>query len=111
RFPYTTLFRSASAPYVTPLVRKLANEHGIDLTKIKGSGVGGRIRKQDVQAAIDAKKAGESAAPAASAPAAPATAASAEPSEEAKALRGTTQKTARLRQPLANRMVESLHTP
>jgi pyruvate dehydrogenase E2 component (dihydrolipoamide acetyltransferase) len=100
----------ASAPYVTPLVRKLANEHGIDLTKIKGSGVGGRIRKQDVQAAIDAKKAGESAAPAASAPAAPATAASVEPSEEAKALRGTTQKMSRLRQLLANRMVESLHT-
>src|SRR5690606_28435570 len=97
----------ASAPYVTPLVRKLANEHGIDLTKIKGSGVGGRIRKQDVQAAIDAKKAGESAAPAASAPAA---AASVEPSEEAKALRGTTQKMSRLRQLLANRMVESLHT-
>jgi 2-oxoglutarate dehydrogenase E2 component (dihydrolipoamide succinyltransferase) len=97
---------------VTPLVRKLANEHGIDLTSIKGSGVGGRIRKQDVQAAIDAKQ-----APAQTAPAAPAAAATrsapvtaVEPSDEAKALRGTTQKMSRLRQLLARRMVESLQT-
>ncbi|MEU6268264.1 2-oxoglutarate dehydrogenase, E2 component, dihydrolipoamide succinyltransferase [Saccharopolyspora shandongensis] len=99
------------APYVTPLVRKLANEHGIDLSAIKGSGVGGRIRKQDVQAAIDAKQApvpAATAAPAAAAPAAPVP--SAEPSAEAKALRGTTQKMSRLRQLLARRMVESLQT-
>jgi pyruvate dehydrogenase E2 component (dihydrolipoamide acetyltransferase) len=103
---------SGGAPYVTPLVRKLANEHGIDLTSIKGSGVGGRIRKQDVQAAIDAKQ-----APAQTAPAAPAAAATSsapvtavEPSDEAKALRGTTQKMSRLRQLLARRMVESLQT-
>uniref|UniRef100_UPI000593DD5D 2-oxoglutarate dehydrogenase, E2 component, dihydrolipoamide succinyltransferase n=1 Tax=Nocardia higoensis TaxID=228599 RepID=UPI000593DD5D len=41
---------SDATPYVTPLVRKLAEEHGVDLTGIKGSGVGGRIRKQDVLA-------------------------------------------------------------
>lgn len=109
---------NGGAPYVTPLVRKLANEHGIDLTSIKGSGVGGRIRKQDVQAAIDAKQAPAQTAPAA--PAAPAAAAGAatssapvtavEPSDEAKALRGTTQKMSRLRQLLARRMVESLQT-
>ncbi|MBQ0923128.1 2-oxoglutarate dehydrogenase, E2 component, dihydrolipoamide succinyltransferase [Saccharopolyspora endophytica] len=106
---------NGGAPYVTPLVRKLANEHGIDLTSIKGSGVGGRIRKQDVQAAIDAKQAPAQTAPAA--PAAPAAAATSsapvtavEPSDEAKALRGTTQKMSRLRQLLARRMVESLQT-
>ena len=45
------------APYVTPLVRKLASENDIDLGSVKGSGVGGRIRKQDVLAAAEAKKA------------------------------------------------------
>jgi pyruvate dehydrogenase E2 component (dihydrolipoamide acetyltransferase) len=38
----------ADGPYVTPLVRKLASEHGIDLGAVSGTGVGGRIRKQDV---------------------------------------------------------------
>lgn len=102
---------TTGTPYVTPLVRKLANEHGIDLSAIKGSGVGGRIRKQDVQAAIDTKQAPAPtvpAAPAAAAPSAPAPVA--EPSAEAKALRGTTQKMSRLRQLLARRMVESLQT-
>ncbi|RKT82517.1 2-oxoglutarate dehydrogenase E2 component (dihydrolipoamide succinyltransferase) [Saccharopolyspora antimicrobica] len=98
---------TGAAPYVTPLVRKLANEHNIDLSAIKGSGVGGRIRKQDVQAAIDAKK---SAPAQAAAPAAAPSASLVEPSEEAQALRGTTQKMSRLRQLLARRMVESLQT-
>ncbi|MGI8311146.1 2-oxoglutarate dehydrogenase, E2 component, dihydrolipoamide succinyltransferase [Saccharopolyspora hattusasensis] len=102
---------TTGTPYVTPLVRKLANEHGIDLSAIKGSGVGGRIRKQDVQAAIDTKQAPAPTAPAAPAAAAPsAPAPVAEPSAEAKALRGTTQKMSRLRQLLARRMVESLQT-
>ena len=104
---------SGSTPYVTPLVRKLANQHGIDLSTIQGSGVGGRIRKQDVQAAVDAAKSRNGApaaeqTPAAAAPSAPAP--RTEPSEEAQALRGTTQKMSRLRQVLASRMVESLQT-
>ena len=41
------------APYVTPLVRKLASENGVDLSTVSGSGVGGRIRKQDVLAAAE----------------------------------------------------------
>ena len=45
-----------SSGYVTPLVRKMASEAGIDLSTVKGSGLGGRIRKQDVQQAIDAQK-------------------------------------------------------
>jgi 2-oxoglutarate dehydrogenase E2 component (dihydrolipoamide succinyltransferase) len=99
------------SPYVTPLVRKLASENGIDLNALAGSGVGGRIRKQDVLAAVEAKKA-PAPAPAAPAPAAAAhsapSAASAAPSPEAAALRGTTQKMPRIRQTIAKRMVESL---
>ncbi|MFR9729150.1 2-oxoglutarate dehydrogenase, E2 component, dihydrolipoamide succinyltransferase [Saccharopolyspora sp. MS10] len=100
---------SGSTPYVTPLVRKLANQHGIDLSTIKGSGVGGRIRKQDVQAAVDAAQAKPAQAPQAPA-AAQSPATQVEPSDEAQALRGTTQKMSRLRQLLASRMVESLQT-
>ncbi|MBD7993796.1 2-oxoglutarate dehydrogenase, E2 component, dihydrolipoamide succinyltransferase [Arthrobacter sp. Sa2CUA1] len=95
--------------YVTPLVRKLANEHGVDLSTVKGSGVAGRIRKQDVLAAAEAKKAEAQAAPAASASsgkAAPAT----KISEESAKLRGTTVKAPRIRQTIARRMVESLDT-
>ncbi|SFE04629.1 2-oxoglutarate dehydrogenase E2 component [Actinopolyspora alba] len=107
-----------SAPYVTPLVRKLANEHGIDLHSLRGTGVGGRIRKQDVQAAITQRSAGAATGsrpdgqPAEAATAEPAASATGqeEPSAEARALRGTTQKMSRLRQVLAQRMVDSLQT-
>ncbi len=44
---------NADVPYVTPLVRKLADKHGVDLTKVEGSGIGGRIRKQDVLKAAE----------------------------------------------------------
>jgi pyruvate dehydrogenase E2 component (dihydrolipoamide acetyltransferase) len=78
---------SGEGPYVTPLVRKLATEHGIDLGTVAGTGVGGRIRKQDVlDAARVIRDAGGAAAgvaaqapPAAEAPAAPATPAAAPP--------------------------------
>ena len=92
--------------YVTPLVRKLAAQHGVDLNTVQGSGVGGRIRKEDVLEAAAAKSAPSQetpAAPAASAPAAPAPAASSP-------LRGTTEKVSRLRKVIAERMVESLQT-
>ena len=91
-----------SDSYVTPLVRRLAAQNGVDLSTITGSGVGGRIRKQDVLAA---------AAPAA-APAAPAPAAAAAPAAPAalpvSPLRGRTEKMPRLRKVIAERMVESL---
>jgi 2-oxoglutarate dehydrogenase E2 component (dihydrolipoamide succinyltransferase) len=93
-----------AAAYVTPLVRKLASDHGIDLSTVTGTGIGGRIRKQDVLAAAEAAKAPEPAAPAAQAPAAAAPAAA--PSEASK--RGTTEKMSRLRKTIARRMVESL---
>ncbi|MTD58284.1 2-oxoglutarate dehydrogenase, E2 component, dihydrolipoamide succinyltransferase [Amycolatopsis pithecellobii] len=102
---------NGSGPYVTPLVRKLATEHGIDLTSLTGSGVGGRIRKQDVLAAAEAKQQQAAPAPAAAAPAvqrpsAPAAAAS----PELAALRGTVQKASRIRQVIAQRTRESLQT-
>jgi len=100
----------ASGPaevYVTPLVRKMAADAGVELTEVTGTGVGGRIRKQDIQAAAEAKKAAAAAA-AAPKPTAPSTAvAAATPSPDA-AKRGTTEKMTRLRATIARRMVESL---
>jgi pyruvate dehydrogenase E2 component (dihydrolipoamide acetyltransferase) len=104
-----------SATYVTPLVRKLANEHGVDLAGVSGTGVGGRIRKQDVleaakaqQAAAEAARPAEPAAAPAAAASTPSTASSA-PSPQVAAKRGTTEKMTRLRRVIAQRMVESLH--
>jgi 2-oxoglutarate dehydrogenase E2 component (dihydrolipoamide succinyltransferase) len=128
----------ADGPYVTPLVRKLAAEHGVDLAVVTGTGVGGRIRKQDVlEAARAARESAPataepaatgpaSAAPATTAPAttapattAPATTAPAPPAPSTTAparsivpstLRGTTERMSRARQVIARRMVESLQT-
>ena len=101
-------------PYVTPLVRKLADKHGVDLRTVTGTGVGGRIRKQDVLAAAGQGAAG-SAPAAAEAPAAvPATAASAVSTKRVDpakaALRGTTQRVNRIREITAKKTLESLHT-
>ena len=103
---------SEEGVYVTPLVRKLAAEHGIALNSVRGTGVGGRIRKQDIlDAAEAAKKASSAPAPSAaaevSAPAAAAPQAAAV-SEEAAKLRGTTEKLSRMRKVIAERMTESL---
>src|SRR6476620_11400302 len=78
---------AAESGYVTPLVRKLANQQGVDISSLTGTGVGGRIRKQDVLAAAEAK-----AAPAASAAPAATSAASPAVSPAASSLRGTVQK-------------------
>ncbi|WP_129711129.1 2-oxoglutarate dehydrogenase, E2 component, dihydrolipoamide succinyltransferase, partial [Haloactinopolyspora alba] len=91
-------------PYVTPLVRKLAAEHGVDLSTVTGSGIGGRIRKQDVQAAAEAAKAAPE--PSAGAPAGEQPAA--EPAAEPSPLRGTTEKLSRMRKVIAKRVHESL---
>ncbi|MEU8790219.1 2-oxoglutarate dehydrogenase, E2 component, dihydrolipoamide succinyltransferase [Streptomyces sp. NPDC048643] len=93
--------------YVTPLVRKLAAENGVDLAAVKGTGVGGRIRKQDVIAAAEAAKAAAAApAPAAAAPAASAKKA---PALEASPLRGQTVKMPRIRKVIGDNMVKALH--
>ncbi len=126
----------AEGPYVTPLVRKLAAEHGIDLASVSGTGVGGRIRKQDVldaartlrdsgadqpqpaaQQPAAQKPAAQQAAPPAQAPAVPqvpaagpdgAAPAPARPAIVPSSLRGRTEKLSRSRQVIAQRMVESL---
>jgi pyruvate dehydrogenase E2 component (dihydrolipoamide acetyltransferase) len=123
----TQLPAGGEGPYVTPLVRKLASEHGVDLDAVSGTGVGGRIRKQDVLDAASAQRAAEAArqsepapapaqpgaaqpgAPAAPAGGAPA-AAPRRPAIVPSALRGTTQRMSRPRQVIAQRMLESLQT-
>src|SRR4051794_1277355 len=92
--------------YVTPLVRRLAAEQGVDLSSIEGTGVGGRIRKQDVLAAAEQAKQPAPAAASASAPAAARTPSPAATPDSA--LRGRTEKMSRLRTVIAKRMVESL---
>ncbi|XKH53935.1 2-oxoglutarate dehydrogenase, E2 component, dihydrolipoamide succinyltransferase [Citricoccus nitrophenolicus] len=106
----------ASAPgegYVTPLVRRLAQQNDVDLSTVVGTGVGGRIRKQDVLVAAEAAKAKETgSAPAPAAQAAPSAAASAPAPAAAStvdpAKRGTSEKAPRIRQTIAKRMRESL---
>ena len=115
---------TSDGPYVTPLVRKLATEHGVDLGTVAGTGVGGRIRKQDI---IDAARARREAVAAAQAAAAPDTqpapaqppgqvpagqppSAPARPAIEPSSVRGTTERMSRARQVIARRMVESLQT-
>ena len=131
---------AGEAPYVTPLVRKLAAEHGIDLADVTGTGVGGRIRKQDVlEASARQRGAPAPAAPAApqfapppappvaappgaappgAAQPAPAPAPSAPAAQQPRtrpaivpsSLRGTTERMSRARQVIAQRMIESLQT-
>ena len=125
--PPTQLPSAGEAPYVTPLVRKLAAEHAVDLETVTGTGVGGRIRKQDVIEAARAQRAAQPpqpAQPAAQAQApqatqpqvtqAPQQAPAAQPGPASRpavvpsSLRGTTQRMSRPRQVIAQRMVESL---
>ncbi|MEU0277212.1 2-oxoglutarate dehydrogenase, E2 component, dihydrolipoamide succinyltransferase [Streptomyces sp. NPDC006195] len=91
--------------YVTPLVRKLAAENSVDLGAVKGTGVGGRIRKQDVIAAAEAAKAAAQAPAPAAAPAA-----SKAPTLEASPLRGQTVKMTRMRKVIGDNMLKALQT-
>jgi pyruvate dehydrogenase E2 component (dihydrolipoamide acetyltransferase) len=133
----TPLPGAGEAPYVTPLVRKLAAEHGVNLETVTGTGVGGRIRKQDVIEAARAQRGSQAAqaSPAAQAPqdgpaavvpqqaqrlpdgptpatpaGQPAAPAARRPAVVPSSLRGTTQRMSRPRQVIAQRMVESLRT-
>lgn len=98
----------ANTGYVTPIVRKLAREADIDLATITGTGVGGRIRREDIENAVAAREAAK--APATPAPGVSAPTASTPVSQkrEPSPLRGTTEKMSRLRQTIARRMMESL---
>ncbi len=91
--------------YVTPLVRKLANDAGVNLATVKGTGVGGRIRREDIEALSKVASAPVATAPVASTPSSARTA----PSVAVSPLRGTTVTMTRLRKVIAARMVESLH--
>jgi len=99
--PAAAVAPDSHAGYVTPLVRKLANERGIDLGAVSGTGVGGRIRKQDVLSATSATAAAASAPAAAAAPA---------KQLEISALRGTTVPMSRLRKVIAERAVISMQS-
>ncbi|QJC21662.1 2-oxoglutarate dehydrogenase, E2 component, dihydrolipoamide succinyltransferase [Arcanobacterium buesumense] len=106
--------------YVTPIVRKLAKELGVELENVTGTGVGGRIRRQDIEAAAQAAKAAQAAQQTVGVPtdAAPTLAvapgsvksALASKAQEATSKRGTRQKMTGLRKTIAKRMVESLET-
>ena len=91
--------------YVTPIVRKFAAENNVDLSKVKGTGIGGRIRKEDVLAAAPRAAAAFQNAPVAAAPVSQSSAAPVAVSP----LRGTTVTMSRLRKVIAERMLESLH--
>ena len=93
--------------YVTPLVRKLASELGVNLASVKGTGIGGRIRREDVEQAAPAPVVAVSAASVSAAPAAASVRTSA-PAIAVSPLRGTTVTMSRLRKVIAARMVESL---
>lgn len=95
--------------YVTPLVRKLATESGVDLSAVSGTGVGGRIRKQDVLAAAEAAKAAAAAPAAATAGGAAAPAAKA-PAAAVSELRGQTVKMTRMRKVIGDNMMKALHS-
>lgn len=84
--------------YVTPIVRKLANDLGVNLSSIRGTGVGGRIRKEDILAAQGGSSSSSPATPK------PATVVAASP------LRGTTEPMSRLRKVLAERAVASMQS-
>ena len=114
--PAAPVSSGATGSYVTPIVRKLAKDKGVDLSTVTGTGVGGRIRKQDVEAAAKAAEEARAAAAAAAAPAsqesAPAAAGKPAPAkpEVDTTLRGSTEKMSRLRQVIAERMIDSLQT-
>ena len=96
-----------NVPYVTPLVRKLADKHGVALNNVEGTGVGGRIRKQDVLAAAGGGDApAKSGAQSDNSPRARWSTKSVDPAKQE--LIGTTQKVNRIREITASKMVEAL---
>lgn len=115
--PKSAAPEGGKSAYVTPIVRKLAKDLGVDLESVEGSGVGGRIRRQDVEAAAEAAKQAEAtpasapaAAPAAAAPQGTVKSQIAEKAKEVASLRGTRVKMTGVRRAIAKHMVDSLAT-
>ncbi|WP_394262539.1 2-oxoglutarate dehydrogenase, E2 component, dihydrolipoamide succinyltransferase [Trueperella sp.] len=115
--PKSAAPEGGKSAYVTPIVRKLAKDLGVDLESVEGSGVGGRIRRQDVEAAAEAAKQAEAtpasapaAAPAAAAPQGTVKSQIAEKAKEVASLRGTRAKMTGVRRAIAKHMVDSLAT-
>ncbi len=114
---------ASGTAYLTPLVRKLAAEKAVDLGTVRGTGVGGRIRKEDVLEAAaraeaertevaraEAERAEAARTHAAGQAGSPSTTPAGAAVAPVSPLRGTTQKASRLRQVIAQRMVEALHS-
>ncbi len=107
--PVATQLSQPQDAYVTPIVRKLANELGVNLATIRGTGIGGRIRKEDVEAAQPKQNSSASVPSSVSAATPAATPSAQRPAAPiASPLRGTTVTMSRLRKVIAARMVESL---
>ena len=94
--------------YVTPIVRKLASENGVNLATVSGTGIGGRIRKEDVMAAISRPATTNFVATQTSNNSGTSNSSTPRPAVVASPLRGTSVQMSRLRKVIADRMVESL---
>jgi 2-oxoglutarate dehydrogenase E2 component (dihydrolipoamide succinyltransferase) len=99
---------AANDSFTTPIVRKLAKEQGVDLSQIKGTGVNGRVRKDDVLNVAKSNVAPTSQSPSPVATTQPQAVSTSAPVAQESVL-GRVEQTSRLRRIIAERMVQSLH--
>ena len=99
---------AANDSFTTPIVRKLAKEQGVDLSQIKGTGINGRVRKDDVLNVAKSNVAPTSQSPSPVATTQPQAVSTSAPVAQESVL-GRVEQTSRLRRIIAERMVQSLH--